>query len=73
MNNTEFIFRIMSRKGDECSTVSFPEMQMQLQQVFDLPGKEAITLVRKYIDGAVETYQQNQLIIGDLNAEIKNL
>lgn len=30
MNNTDFIFRKMSRKGDECSTVTFPEMQMQL-------------------------------------------
>lgn len=30
MSKTEFIFRKMSRKGDECSTVTFPEMQMQL-------------------------------------------
>lgn len=26
----EFIFRKMSRKGDECSAMTFPEMQMQL-------------------------------------------
>lgn len=30
MNKTEFIFRIMSRKGDECSAMTFPEIQMQL-------------------------------------------
>lgn len=29
-NNTEFIFWKMSCKGDDCSTVTFPEMQMQL-------------------------------------------
>jgi protein-tyrosine phosphatase len=37
------------------------------KQVFDLPGKEAIIWVRKYIDGAVETDEQKQLIINDLN------
>lgn len=30
MSKTEFIFRKMSRKGDERSTMTFPEMQMQL-------------------------------------------
>jgi len=35
------------------------------KQVFDLPGKEAINWVRQYIDGAVETDEQRQLIIGD--------
>ena len=30
MINSEFIFRKMSRNGDECSTVAFPEIQMQL-------------------------------------------
>lgn len=30
MSTTEFIFRKMSRKGDECSAMTFPEMQMQL-------------------------------------------
>ncbi len=29
-NKTEIIFRKMSRKGDECSDMTFPEMQMQL-------------------------------------------
>lgn len=29
-SNLKIILRKMSRKGDECSTVTFPEMQMQL-------------------------------------------
>ena len=39
------------------------------KQVLDLPGEEAINWVRQYIDGAVETDGQRQLIIGDPNDE----
>jgi protein-tyrosine phosphatase len=43
------------------------------KQIFDLPGEETINWVRQYIDGAVETDRQNQLIIDDLNDQIKNI
>lgn len=35
------------------------------KQVFDLPSEEAINWIRQYIDGAVETPEQIQLIIGE--------
>ncbi len=39
------------------------------KQILGLSGEEAINWVRQYIDGAVETDEQKQLIIGDLNDE----
>jgi len=39
------------------------------KQILGLSGEEAINWVRQYIDGAVETDEQKQLIIGDPNDE----
>lgn len=38
MSNPEIILRRMSRKGDECSTLTLPELQMQLRNHLSMHG-----------------------------------